>query len=153
MTKNPIKIAKLGIRFITKNPEKIRTLKIVFLSAWYRFRILTTPMNKIEKKLGVRGEESCDELDIETQKEALRIGRRVEHTARITPWTSNCFVKALTASKLLKEKKISHTIYFGVGNEENKMVAHAWVRSGRIYITGGNGKEYSTVAKFANHCK
>lgn len=152
MTKNPIKIINLGIRFITKNPEKIRTMKIVFLSAWYRFKILTSPMSKIEKKMGVKGEESADELEIETQKEALRIGRRVEYTAKITPWTSNCFVKALTTSKLLKEKKISHTIYFGVGNENDKMVAHAWVRSGKIYITGGNGKEYSTVAKFANHC-
>ena len=107
MTINPIKIFNLGFRFLTKNHEKIRTIKIIFLSAWYRFRILTTPMSKIEKKMGIRGEESADELEIEIQKEALRIGRRVEHTARLTPWTSNCFVKALTTSKLLKEKKIS----------------------------------------------
>ena len=30
------------------------------------------------------------------------------------------------------------------------MKAHAWIRCGKMYITGGNGAGYATVAKFSN---
>ena len=36
----------------------------------------------------------------------------------------------------------------GVGLEDGKMIAHAWLRCGLLYVTGGTGQGYSTVAKF-----
>lgn len=96
-------------------------------------------MSKLQKTFGIRDEESPCELDIEDQKCAYRIGMRVEHTCNRTPWQSKCLVKALTASHLLKKRGISHTLYLGVGQNDSKMIAHAWLRSGRLYVTGGNG--------------
>ena len=32
--------------------------------------------------------------------------------------------------------------------EDGKMVAHAWLRCGEMYVTGGNGAEYAMVDKF-----
>ena len=32
--------------------------------------------------------------------------------------------------------------------EEEKMVAHAWLRCGEMYVTGGNGEGYAIVSKF-----
>ena len=40
-------------------------------------------------------------------------------------------------------------MYLGVGLDENKkMIAHAWLRCGQLYVTGGDGHEYTTVACF-----
>ena len=36
----------------------------------------------------------------------------------------------------------------GVWHEEGKMVAHAWLRFGEMYVTGGDGGGYTTVARF-----
>ena len=32
--------------------------------------------------------------------------------------------------------------------EAEKMVAHAWLRCGKMYVTGGDGTGYSIVDKF-----
>ena len=52
---------------------------------------------------------------------------------------------------MLKNKGISTTIYLGVRKEGNEMKAHAWVRCGQYYVTGGAIREqYAVVAKFCN---
>ena len=39
-------------------------------------------------------------------------------------------------------------LYLGCAVNEGKMVAHAWLRCGKMYITGGNGSGYAIVDKF-----
>lgn len=39
-------------------------------------------------------------------------------------------------------------MYLGCKLEEGKMVAHAWIRCGRMYVSGGSGEDYSVVDKF-----
>ena len=52
---------------------------------------------------------------------------------------------------MLKSKNISTTIYLGVRKEGNEMKAHAWLRCGEYYVTGGAIRDqYTVVAKFAN---
>ncbi len=45
-------------------------------------------------------------------------------------------------------KGIQSTLYLGCGYDEGKMVAHAWLRVGKMYVTGGDGTGYSVVDKF-----
>ena len=65
-----------------------------------------------------------------------------------TPWESKCLVRALAAQRLLCRRGLSSTLYLGCGMEEGKMVAHAWRRFGEMYVTGGDGGGYTTVARF-----
>ena len=65
-----------------------------------------------------------------------------------TPWESKCLVRALAAQRLLCRRGLSSTLYLGCGMEEGKMVAHAWLRFGEMYVTGGDGGGYTTVARF-----
>ena len=65
-----------------------------------------------------------------------------------TAWESKCLVRALTAQRLLKKKGIPSTMYLGCKMEEGNMVAHAWLRVGKLYVTGGNGESYSKVDRF-----
>lgn len=138
-------------RFWIKNKNKKQTLSIYACSAYYRFMMLHLPSEKLEKTIGIRGEESAATDTMEHMRLAYHLGKEVCRIADKTPWESKCLVKALTARSLLSKHGIESTLYLGVGKEEGKMVAHAWLRCGEMYVTGGNGEGYATVAKF--YCK
>lgn len=49
----------------------------------------------------------------------------------------------------MSKKKIKTTLYLGCKPDENgKIDAHAWLRCGEVYVTGGNGEGYAVVAYF-----
>ena len=126
---------------------KIMTIKTLLLSAWYRFRILTVPFERLAKKMGIKDHESS-QLQ-EKDNYIVWVHRVVEAVSRHTPWESNCFVKALTAKRLLNRKGYKATIYMGVGKDnEGKLIAHAWLRCGLFYVTGGNGTLNYAVTGF-----
>ena len=134
--------------FIRYNSKKWLSIRVLFLSAYYRLWILTVPMNIIKKFMGVLNEESAQEESMEKYKEASKVSHTVNSVCGQTPWESKCLVRALTAQHLLKKKKIPSTLYLGVGKKGDAMIAHAWLRSGRYYLAGGSGDGYVQVAKF-----
>lgn len=138
------------INYLRYNNEKWMTIKIYIYTCFYRMCILWMPKPRFEKMIGERGVESELEESMENMKEAKRIAIHVQRVTRHTLWESKCLVQAMTARKLLKEKGIHSTLYMGVGKDEGKMIAHAWLRCGRFFVTGGNGENYAMVAKFKN---
>ena len=139
-------------RFLFKNRDKKLTIKVWYLSMFYRFCILTLPKTKLEKMMGVRGEESKAEETVQNLRIAYKIGADVHRVTRHTPWESKCLVRSMTCRKLLEEKGIGSTLFLGVGKDENgKMIAHSWLRCGDMWVTGGNGEGYAMVAKFATY--
>ncbi|WP_066716531.1 lasso peptide biosynthesis B2 protein [Clostridium sp. Marseille-P299] len=137
------------IRFMMNNRHKKLTLKTYLLTGYYRLCILLIPFNKLKKRLGSINEESIQNESNRNYKEARLIQWVVEHVAHNSPWDSKCMVQAWTAQRLLRSKNISSTLYLGVGkDDEGKMIAHAWIRSGQFYVTGGNGEGYAIVARF-----
>ncbi len=107
------------------------------------------PSKKLEKKWGVRNVESPDDDTQEHYYYAFIVSNEVNRIADKTPWESKCLVRALTARYLLHRKRIATTMYLGVGKDEDgAMIAHAWLRCGKCYVTGGNGEAYATVARF-----
>lgn len=135
-------------RFFRYNKEKKLTVYIYFLTALYRFMILTKEPREYEKYIGEKGKESPKEVPVEDVRRAYRVGRHVCRVSNHTPWESKCLVRALTAGKILADEGISTTLYLGVGKENDKMIAHAWLRCGECYVTGGDGTGYAMVAKF-----
>ena len=136
--------------FLFENGEKFITLKAYIYSFYYRYVVMHTAPKKLEERLGVRGEES-PQME---SRENLKKGKiRAFHVNRITerlPWNEKCFVRALTLKRLLKEEGIPCTIYLGVNTDKDGLHAHAWLRCGQIYLTGGNGMGQTVVAKFAS---
>lgn len=131
--------------------EKLLFIEAFILTGIMRYKILKTPFNKLKIKLGEYNKESVEEVSIETYKKAKQIRWIVTHISQHTPWESLCLVQAMTVQKMLKKRNISTTIYLGVNKDKNnEMKAHAWIRCGQMYITGGNGTGYATVAKFSN---
>lgn len=143
------KAIKLVFNFMFKNHEKFMTIQAVIVSAYYFHCIKKSPMKKLETKFGERGKESADTESVENLKIAMHVSDRVARTTNKAPWEMKCLCRAWTAQYLLKSRNIHTTMYLGVGLDENKkMIAHAWLRCGQLYVTGGDGHEYTTVACF-----
>lgn len=136
------------IDFMRYNGEKWMTITVYFYVAYYRLCLLFVPMSRIEKMIGVKGEESEAEETSENLRLAQLVGFHVNRVTGHLPLKRKCFVRALSARKILMKKGVNTTLYLGVRKENDKMAAHAWLRCGQIYVTGGNGTDYAMVAKF-----
>lgn len=136
------------INFIRYNGEKWMTITVYLYVAYYRLCLLLVPMPRIETMIGVRGEESQAEETLENLKLAKLVGFHVNRVTAHLPLKRKCFVRALSARKILMKRGVNTTLYLGVGKEDGNMVAHAWLRCGQLYVTGGNGDGYAMVAKF-----
>lgn len=137
-------------RFIRYNEHKVLTLKAWVLSARYRHQMLSSDTSKLKSKWGIAGEESPEEATRDEYRFAKKVAYSVNQVCNKTKWESKCLVRALTAQKLLSEKGIDSTMYLGCKEENGKMVAHAWIRCGRAFVTGGNGEAdgYAIVERF-----
>ena len=143
-------------RFIRYNEHKVITLKAWVLSARYRFQMLYEKTNKLNNKWGIEGEESPEDATIDEYRFAKKVAYAVNQVCGKTKWESKCLVRALTAQRLLAEKGIESTMYLGIKEDENhKMLAHSWIRVGRMFVTGGNGSAdgYAVVDRFRARVK
>lgn len=134
--------------FLTKNNEKGLTLKVYLYSFYYRFCIDHIKMSRIEKKMGVRGEESKGDETPENLKYARLLAFHANRVTEHMPWKAKCLTRSLTIARLLKEKGIDSTIYMGVAKEEGGMKAHSWIRCGKMYLTDPMMDTYVPVATF-----
>jgi hypothetical protein len=134
--------------FLRYNPNKFLYLQTLILSAINRMRVLIIPIKRLQRSMGVYNQESAKEESEERYRRASLVAYVVNRVCDRTPWKSRCLVKALTAQYLLKKKNIPSTLYLGVGKDGERMTAHAWLRTGRYYITGGSGEGLALVAKF-----
>jgi hypothetical protein len=51
---------------------------------------------------------------------------------------------------MLSRRDLPWTLYLGMARDADQLLAHAWVRSGAVDVTGGDGAEkYAVVATFA----
>lgn len=137
--------------FTIDNKLRVEFIQALIYTGMYRTFILFVPFNKLRKRMGKYKEESVANVEREIYKIASHISWVVNLISSKTPWESKCLVQALTAQKMLKKRGISTTIYLGVRKDGNEMKAHAWLRCGEYYVTGGAIREqYTVVAKFAN---
>ena len=134
--------------FIRSNPWKRETLLAYYYAAKFRLQLLILPPAKMKRAWGRENQESARTQSTEVYRQAARISRIVNKVCDKTPWESKCLVRALAAQRLLYLRGVPTTLYMGCGREEGRMVAHAWLRCGEIYVTGGDGSGYTTVARF-----
>ena len=144
-----------GYRFIRYNEHKELTLKAWVLSARFRFQMLYENTAKLNQKWGIEGEETPEDATLDEYRFCKRVSYAVNQVCNKTKWESKCLVRALTAQRLMAEEGIESTMYLGCKELNGKMVAHAWIRVGRMDVTGGNGAAdgYGIVAKFKSRMK
>jgi len=142
----------LVYNFIFKTKRRGLTVKTIFYAAVARYRVFFYPGNRLHRYLGKHGGESEAAMPDDDQKRLMfYVSDKVKRVANRVPWESKCLVQAMVAQRLLRDYGVGSTLYLGVarsGDADNKMIAHAWVRSGPYNICGGASEKYAAVAKF-----
>lgn len=108
--------------------------------------LLNRPFGEITAHLGQAGLET-DDKHINGQT-VRQIAWAVSAICKRTPWKSKCLVQAMTARKMLTRRGIACTLYMGAcRSDQGEMQAHAWLRSGTMFVTGGDGsKKYAITS-------
>ena len=115
----------------------------VVLTAYYRHLILHTPFAKIAPTIGTPRLETPED---DWGKALWDVKKTVEVVGKRMPWSCTCLVRALAAKKMLNRRGFRCTLFMGVATDSaGKMEAHAWLRCGNVYVTGGNGGSKYTV--------
>lgn len=145
-----------------KTRDKFLLFEVFILTGIFRMAMLYIPFKKLKVYMGEVNVESCRELKQEQYNEARRIFWVIKKIVKYTPWQSKCLVQSLTAQYLLHQRGIESTLYLGMARKSENMlknnqdssskkadlIAHSWIRCGRFFVTGGNGENFTVVAKF-----
>ncbi len=95
-----------------------------------------------------RTETETIEFDPERKESVMQVKAAVSRCRHLV-WSRKCLVESIAAKRMLDRRHIPATLYMGVAkNEKGKMIAHAWVRSGNIYVAGGRNRHKFTVVGF-----
>ena len=115
-----------------------------------RLVINIVKFDRLVSKLGTPRLESPARVPGSQLREAKRIAWAIQTASRFTPWKSNCFPQAIAAKFLLRQRGIASTLYLGAAfKARTEMEAHAWLRCGPLYVTGGPGhRHFGTVGIF-----
>jgi len=116
---------------------------------WARI-LKALPFSRVAPSLGNRMEETTYQRDKGNEEVMIQISRAIHIVSRHTWWESKCLVMAIAGMKMLERRKIESTLYLGTSkNGSGKMTAHAWLRSGKLYLTGADVmNQYTVVATF-----
>jgi len=128
---------------------------LFFLEAWLylcfaKLLIIFFPFKRIASFIGKSQVESSKEIN--TGKIIKDIEIAIIRGAKYVFFSSKCYDQALAATFMLKRRKVSSTIYFGLYKDGEKLFAHAWVRSGEKIVSGRVGYErFTPVAWFGSN--
>ncbi len=143
-----------GVRSFLRLPAPDQWL-FLQATAWLglsRLAIDAIPFARLTRHLGPEGRESASGLPARHLAEVRRIAWAVRTASRYTPWKSNCFPSAIAAKRLLERRGIASTLYLGAAfKARSELEAHAWLRAGSFYVTGGPERHrFGTVAVFGS---
>jgi hypothetical protein len=116
-----------------------------------RLAVTVLPFRRIAPHLGDHMAESPEEEGAVVD-DLPRVSWAVQAVSRRTPWESRCLVQAVAAQRMLRRRGIGSTLYLGVAKAgQTELEAHAWLRSGRVYLVGGQDRQrYKVVSSFAD---
>ncbi|WP_274648625.1 lasso peptide biosynthesis B2 protein [Paenibacillus humicola] len=117
---------------------------------WARM-LLVFPFAKIAPSLGSKTAETSNELQPQEVRIIKSISSAVNIVSRHTVWDSKCLVRAIAGMKMLQRRHIGSTLYLGTARDgSGRLIAHAWLRSGPLYITGDDVmRKFAVVETFA----
>jgi hypothetical protein len=124
----------------------------LFLEAWIclslaKLLIIFLSFKKIAALIGKPQIESPKEFYTDNKIRDIEVA--VIRGIKYVFFSSKCYDQALATTFMLKRRKISSTIYFGLHKESERLSAHAWVRCGEKIVSGRLGHErFTPVAWF-----
>ncbi len=141
---------KISLFFTSDIQLRNLLIEAYILLAWARV-LKVFPFRRVSPFLGSQMSETSFELAAVNIKIVKQISYAIHIMSKYTLWESQCLIKAMACMKMLERRQIDSTLYLGTAKDENgQMIAHAWLRSGPLYLTGAEEmKKFVVVGKFA----
>lgn len=139
-------------RFLELSTERRHLLiEAAFRLIIARLQTSTRPFRRISPSLGSIANASTVLLSEAQEATANDISWAIDCAARHLPGTLLCLPRAIAAKRMLAYRKIPATLYLGTRrSKDNNLTAHAWLRSGSVKVTGGDGAtSYTTISYFS----
>jgi hypothetical protein len=143
-------VHKVKLFFLLDHASRMILVEAFIFLAWARF-LKGRPFSKVAPSLGKPWDETSYNSSNINIKQLKNISHAIQIMSRHTFWESKCLVKAIAGMKMLERRKIDSTLYLGTSKDKNnKLIAHAWLRSGPFILTGAKEmKKFTVVNKFA----
>lgn len=118
--------------------------------------IFAVPFRRLIGGLGDVQGESPVELPTDDRPRVYLVAWAIRAIVRRLPRPPKCLVQGVAAQWMLRRRLLASTLYLGVacepsaGSQADSLQAHAWVRCGEIYVTGGAERHsFTIIAHFA----
>jgi hypothetical protein len=129
--------------------EKLLFFEAVRISLKYRLLTHLVPDRWYLPKLGTFHKESNDILSPGQHLIVKQVYKAVRRSSLYLPFKEKCLIESIVAKKMLKNRGIESTLYLGVAYDDwENLVAHSWLRSGSLIITGKRGKDKFTAVEW-----
>ena len=136
---------KIKVFFSISLSKRLLFIEAFLMLGWARC-MKQVPFQKLTKILRLQLAETRFQTNEIKKQSIYEISEAIHIMSRHTIWESMCLVRAIAAMKMLDRRGISSTLYLGTGkNETGQLIAHAWLRSGDQYVTGGEEMRGFTV--------
>ena len=118
---------------------------------WLIYASVLVKLKKFKAIAPSIGTAMCEHLSDEENKKAKAIALAIARANRYLPWHSRCLIQAVAAARMLKRRGLAYSFYLGVGKDnKQQLCAHAWTRSGTVYVNGGNIRhDYEVVGVYS----
>jgi hypothetical protein len=132
--------------------DRFLLLRAAVWLAIARMGVLLLPFRTLSRHLGEPLAESPQQDDPAHGDTLCHIAWAIQAVGHRTPWRSKCLEQAIAGKMLLRARGIPNTLYFGVARDDGAGIeAHAWLRSGSHFLTGGAQRErFTVVSQFAD---
>jgi len=144
------------MRYLVKFIKLPLQTKLIFMEAYILLGFSRLMIWKLKFKwiAGLLGdvnhetESSNEGLDL---YKVRQVSMAIRIMSKYTFWESKCLAQAFTAKLMLNRRNQKSTVYLGIAKDKSgSLIAHAWVRCGRIYVSGGDGSlKFTITSKFA----
>lgn len=145
LIKGGMKIIKLPMK------TKLVFLEALLLLVLSKILIRLLSFKRLSRVLGDSQKESNYSNEGIDLYQIKKIAIAIKAISKYTPWKSNCLVQACAGKMMLNIRRVQSTVYLGVGKDgSGNLIAHAWLRCGSYYITGGDGSvKFTVTGKFS----
>ncbi len=111
-----------------------------------RVAVAAAPFRTLARFFGKQHAETGSELAPDDLRRVRRIGQLLRASADAVPWECKCLTQSVAGRLMLVRRRIPSTLYLGVrSGADGAFEAHAWLRCGSYFVTGGDGHESFTV--------
>ena len=117
--------------------EKLLFFEAMQITLVTKLLLAILPFQKYSQKLGIPHKETKSDPSLQALLVIDSVHKTIRRCSIYLPFKENCLIDAIVAKKMLKKRNIGSTIYLGAALlNKTRLIAHAWLRSGSVIITG-----------------